>query len=45
MAEKSNHKVIKEVEMIKILCGSSKKRFSEFKAGLENLKSQEERMI
>ncbi|MCK9414808.1 MAG: hypothetical protein M0Q53_21100 [Prolixibacteraceae bacterium] len=45
MAEKSNHKVIKEVEMIKILSGSSKKRFSEFKAGLDNLKSQEERMM
>ena len=44
MAEKSNHKVIKEVEMIKILCGSSKKRFSQFKAAINKLETDEEKL-
>jgi len=44
MARIANDKVIKEVEMIKILCGSSKKRFSEFKTAINKLETDEERL-
>ena len=44
MARIANDKVIKEVEMIKILCGSSKKRFSQFKTAINKLETDEEKL-